>query len=64
MARHLHKRVAWQQAEREAFAEETGLSHRKVFMQWSFKSIPTHGSFLFRVIVQQGTTSQCFTALY
>lgn len=58
MARHLHKQVAWQQAETEVFAEETGFSHRKVFMQWTFKPIPTHGSFLFYVIVQQGTTFQ------
>ena len=61
MAGHLHEQVAWQGAKTEVFAEETGFSHRKVFMQWSFKPIPTLGSFC--VIVQQGTTSQvvyCF----
>lgn len=56
MANHLHKQPAWQQARTEAFAEGTGLSHMKVFVHWSFKQFPPHGSFLFHVIVQQGTT--------
>lgn len=63
MAGHLHKQGAWQQAKTEVFAEETGFSQRKVFMQWSFKPIPAHSGFLFRVLVQQGATSQvvyCF----
>lgn len=61
MDRNLHEQLAGQQAKTDVFAGDRLCTQKGV--QCLFKPIPTHCSFLFCVIVQEGTTSQviyCF----